>query len=395
MFRKIIEYLNLKNIGGIELFFALLMILSSYSFHGVPMQVILWGLFFVLLLFKRRQRKVPIFRPLLLLIAFVLIHDFLYLFIANGNVNAYIMQIIYFGSIIMATQVFDVDKLKGALNIVVIISIVGLLYQWGMIAAGGEVRPIQLPFLVMSENRLETFSIRPSSFFMEPAAYVAFMYIPLAFSLIDRKFIWTAIIILSEFLSTSTTGVLTSFIMLIAYIFTQKVSFKLRFLTLVMGGIMFLLFTNMEAFQTGVDKLENTDVETSIRLSQGPYVVSTMKPHEMIAGAPYHDAYEYCLAGRAPYVVYYKEEVYMSTTWMLILKYGFAGLILYLLFYYKIVKRERKTIPLILCLIATMFSASYGINMTFVYTSIPLLLIMYNKKIEKQRNDKSYYIRYI
>ena len=112
---------------------------------------------------------------------------------------------------------------------------VGLLYQWGLIAAGGEVRPIQLPFLDMGESRLETFSVRPSSFFMEPAAYVAFMYLPLAFSLIERKFIWTAAIILSEFLTTSTTGLLTSFIVLIVYVFTQKVNFKIRFFTVAMG----------------------------------------------------------------------------------------------------------------------------------------------------------------
>ena len=40
MFRKIINYLNLRQAGGLELFFALLMVLSAYSFMGIPMQVI-------------------------------------------------------------------------------------------------------------------------------------------------------------------------------------------------------------------------------------------------------------------------------------------------------------------------------------------------------------------
>ena len=36
MFRKIIDYLNLRQAGGLELFFALLMILSAYRlFFGV------------------------------------------------------------------------------------------------------------------------------------------------------------------------------------------------------------------------------------------------------------------------------------------------------------------------------------------------------------------------
>lgn len=377
MFKKILNYLDLYQAGGIELFFALLMILSAYSFMEIPLQVILWGLMFVMLLFKKKRRYVPAFKPLIALAAFVLIHDFLYLFIAHGNLNAYIMQIMYLGSMLLAVNVFDMKRLKGALNLVAIISIIGLLYQWGIIAAGGDVRPIQIPFLNMGQSRLETFSIRPSSFFMEPAAYVAFMYIPLAFSLIDKKFIWTAAIILSELLTTSTTGLLTSFIMLIAYVFSQKVNIKLRLLMILIGTAMVFLLFHVDVFQTSVSKLENIDIETNMRLSQGPYVISTMNPEEMVFGVPYPNAYEYCLDGRAPNVIFYKEEVYMSTIWMLLLKYGFVGLFLYLLFYYRIVKGNHETIPLVICLVATMFSSGYGLGGTFVYISIPLLLLYY------------------
>ena len=167
MFRKIINYLNLRQAGGLELFFALLMVLSAYSFMGIPMQVILWVGLFAMLFFKRRRVSFLAFRPLFILATFVLIHDFFYLFIANGNLNAFIMQILYFGCMFMAIKVFNVEKLKGSLNLVAIISMIGLFYQWGIIAGGEEVRPIQIPFLEMSQNRLETFSIRPSSFFME------------------------------------------------------------------------------------------------------------------------------------------------------------------------------------------------------------------------------------
>lgn len=382
MLKKVLDYLNLRQAGGIELFFALLMILSAYSFMGVPLQGILWGLMFVMLIFKKKRRYVPAFKPLIVLITFILVHDFLYLFIANGNFNAYILQIIYFGCMLLVVNVFDLRKLRGSLNLVAVISMIGLLYQWGIIAAGGDVRPIQIPFLDMGQNRLETFSIRPSSLFMEPAAYVAFMYIPLAFSLIDKRFIWSAIIILSVFLTTSTTGILTSFIMLIAYVFSQKVSFKIRLVTILMGVAMLFSLFYVEAFQTGISKLEDTDVDTNVRLSQGPYVVSTMKSEEMIFGAPYHNAYDYCIDGHAPKAIFYKEEVYMSTIWMLLLKYGFVGLLLYSLFYYYIIKRNKQTIPLVICLIATMFSSGYGLGGIFVYTSIPLLLMSYKRMID-------------
>ena len=58
MFRKIIDYLNLRQAGGLELFFALLMILSAYSFMGIPLQVVLWSGLFALLLFKQNKRQI-------------------------------------------------------------------------------------------------------------------------------------------------------------------------------------------------------------------------------------------------------------------------------------------------------------------------------------------------
>lgn len=388
MFRKIFDYLDLPHAGGLELFFALLPILSAYGFYGIPLGGILWVGLFVLLFFKPNIRQTSMFKPLVVLTVFILIHDFIYLFIANGNLNAYIMQIVYFGSIFMAVKVFNIDKLKGSLNLVAIVSMAGLLYQWGIIASGGDVRPIQLPFLDMEESRLESFSIRPSSFFMEPAAYVAFMYLPLAFSLVDRKFIWTIVIILSEFLTTSTTGLLTSFIILIAYVFSQKVSFKFRFFTVVMGVIMLFVLVNAEVFRSSVNKLEDTDIETNMRLAQGPYVVSTMNSMELVAGALYHNAYDYCMAGRASDVVFYKEEVFMSTTWIIILKYGLIGLFLYILVYYKIARANRETIPLIICLIAAMFSSGYGLGMNFVYTLIGLLMMNLKNKQKTILRDK-------
>lgn len=378
MISKILDYLNIRQAGGIELFFSTLLILSGYSFNGIPLQVVLWCLLFVLLLTKKKHKK-TVFRPLVILAIYFLVHDFVYLFIANGNFNAFVMQIVYFGCTMMAINVFEINRLKGSLNVVAIISMVGLLYQLGIIAAGGGVHPIQIPFLDMGESRLESLSARPSSFFMEPAAYVEFMYIPLIFSLLDRKFVWTAIIILSEFLTTSTTGLLTSFIMLLVYVFTQKVSVKIRFFAIVLGGVMLFSLTHFEAFKGSTEKLDNTDVETNVRLSQGPYVVSTMSPEEMFFGASYSSAYQYCSAGRAPYVVYYGKEVYLSTTWRLLLIYGFLGLYLYLLFYYKIIREDSETIPLVVCLIGTMFSSGFGVGLQFVYSSIPLLLLCYKK----------------
>lgn len=379
MVHKIVDYLNLRDVGLFELFYASIFILSAYSLYGIPLSAVLWVLFAFLLLFKKKQNCITSSKPLIYLAVYCILHEFVYLFIANGNFNAFILQIAYFWCIYKAPSIIDVNKFKGAINWIAIISMGGLLYQWAIIASGGDVRPIGLPFLEMSENRLEVFSIRPSSFFMEPAAFVAFMYAPLAFSLIDKKYIWTFIIILANFLTTSTTGILTSFILLGVYVFTQKVSFKVRLLVIMLGAILFVSLTNVEAFQAGVSKLEETDTESNIRLAQGPYIVSTMHQHEYLFGAAYHDAFHYCLAGRAPMVVFYTESVFMSTFWLILLHYGVTGMILYLLFYYRFIKIDRATLPLIVCLVATMFSSGYGVGPNFVYTSIILFMIVQSK----------------
>lgn len=375
MVYRIVDYLNLRDAGTFELFYASIFILSAYSLNGIPLSAVLWVLFAVFLAFKNRKNHITSYKPLLYLSIYCITHEFVYLFIANGNFIAFILQIVYFWCIFRASSIMDINKLKGAINWIALISIGGLLFQWGIIASGGEVVPIDLPFLDMSESRLENYSIRPSSFFMEPAAFVAFMYAPLAFSLIEKKFIWTFIIVLANFLTTSTTGILISFILLGVYVFSQKVSFKVRLLVIALGAMLLFSLTNFAGFQSGVSKLEETNTGTNIRLAQGPYIVSTMEQNEYIFGATYHDAYAYCLAGRAPMAVFYTESVFMSTFWNIILHYGVIGLMLYLLFYYRFYKRNRATRPLIFCLLATMFSSGYGVGPNFVYTSIILFMI--------------------
>ena len=71
---------------------------------------------------------------------------------------------------------------------------------------------------------------------------------------------------------------------------------------------------------------------------------------------------------------------------MIILKYGFIGLFLYLLVYYKMLRDNRETIPLIVCLLATMFSSGYGLGINYVYTSTGLLL-MYSNYIQELSYD--------
>lgn len=298
------------------------------------------------------------------------------MFVDKVNINGMIENIILFLSIFVIYPNLNITKLKGSFNWVAIISIAGLIYQWGLLSSGNMVHQLEIPGLSLSAESLERVSVRPSSFFQEPAAYVAFMMCPLTLSLLDKKYIWSIVMILSIFLTTSTTGIFVCFIMLIVSLINSR---KLRKRTAFIIGLTtvasYLALTRFDVFEYGLEKLEDTDLESNVRLRQGPYVVGTMESNEYIFGAPYSSAYNYCVSGRAPLVSFYGESVYMSTFWLMLLLYGVVGLVLYLNVYYQLFKKSRETWSLIACLCVVLFSSGYGIGVFYTYTTIVLLAL--------------------
>lgn len=388
--RNILEYLLLNKVGCLEIVFAVTLLLSGFSFLGLPLSVLMWVILINVVVVEKKKVVFKGFKPLTIFVIYWALHDVLLMSIADVNLGRFIAQSIYFVAIPLVYPNLNIEKLKGALNWVALVAIAGLLYQWYLISTGDTIHPLEIPGLNMSKDRLETFSIRPSSFFMEPAAYVAFMICPLAFSLIDKKYVWTIVIVLSIFLTTSTTGLVLSFVAL----GTSLLGERTRVGSWIMVGIMsvglFYALTHIEAFQVGVEKLENTD-NTNVRLAQGQNVVSTMRPSEFVFGAPYGSPYHYCKAGRATDVEYLGENVYMSTFWFMILQYGIIGLILYLLIYFKILKTSRKTWPLLFCLLITLFSDSDNFSINFCYRLIILLVILENAKNTNNQLTKRFY----
>lgn len=379
---NIFNYLNLNKIGVLELAFALTPILMGFKLGPLPLSVLMWPLLILLSVIKAKGIKTKDFRPLTVFVVYWLVHQLIMMLISDVNANTIISQLLYFVAVYFLYPTLDSEKLRGALNWVAIISIIGLLYQWVDIARGNLVHPIEIPGLTIeAENRLETLSLRPSSFYMEPAAYVAFMICPLAFALIDKKYLWAGLIIFSMFLTTSTTGIALSFIILFVSLFSgRKFRFSSLIIVLLLGGAMIYALGTFEAFEGGIEKLENTEASTNIRLSQGPRVVGSMHPEEYIFGVPYSSAYNYCRAGRYTDVLYYGESVYMSTFWDMILCYGIVGLVLYLLIYVRLFKMSRLIWPILIGLCATLFSDPDGIKSNFVYKLIFMLVIALSDK---------------
>lgn len=384
--KRIINYLHLRETGSLEILFALAPLLGGFGLWGIPLSSLIWVILLTITITRGKTRGTDLFKPILFFVLYWLIHELIIAIVDKVSLFGIISNMVYFVVIIFLYSRINIRKLIGSLNWVAIIVIMGLLYQWLIIVGGGVVHPLEIPGLTMSETRLLREMVRPSSFFMEPQACVSFMIFPLAFSLIERKYIWTVILILSIFLTTSTTGLVVSFVLLGMSIFgTGKFKLYRTLFILLIGAGLFYALTNIEAFQYGVDKFENTDIEQNIRLVQGPYIVSTMTSGEMIFGAPYGSAYRYCLV-RAHNVVFYGESVFMSTFWLMILRFGIVGLVLYLNVYYQLLRKTRLIMPLVVCIIAMLFSNPDGIGSTYTFSLILLLCIANNERILSNLN---------
>lgn len=371
---NLLKYLSLKDVGVLELIFGFSLLLSGYRFLGIPISSVIWIILILVSYISKRYVKEKIYIPVALFSIYWLLHTIVIAFIDNVNIFGFITQIFYFGAILILSPKLRLAKMRGALNWVAIISIAGLIYQWSFILRGQGVHPLDIPGLQMAEVRIDTLSLRPSSFFMEPSAYVSFMICPLALALIEKKWLWSFGLILSIFLTTSTTGIVLSFVLLGMTVFNQK-NIKGAFVIVAFGMVLFYSLTHLEVFEGGIDKIENTNTETNVRLTQGRNIVKTMRPEEYLFGVPYSTPYNYCKSGRMTDVIYYGDSVFMPTLWELLLLYGIIGILLYANIYYKITRRNRIVLPFVVCVISMWLSGGYGIQGLFAFSTIFLLVL--------------------
>lgn len=376
MIKNVFSYLNLNNIGAFEFFLTLYPILAGYGWGFLTGNL----LFIILLLIWTIQlpkKKNINFKWLKILIGFVMLHEILLMFIIPVQsyfINNTLSIILISISVIPISRSVDYQKFVGSLNLVAVISIIGLLYQLAMIMRGLTVHPIKLPFLpeMTSDTRLYEEGVRPTSFFWEPAALVTFLMVPLFISLHEKKYIWSIILILSMFLSTSSTGILMSIVMLVVYVFTQKITFRTRILVVVLGICMVYGLTHSSYFEAGVEKIENTDPEKNKRLINGLFLYDAMSEENLIFGIPAANVVEFFDKNGGMIFRSSDGSIFVPAFWLVLGKYGFIGMFLYLMVYISIEKKDPTTIPYIIVLFISMFfqvASNIGAN-TFTFQLI-------------------------
>ena len=344
--------------------------------YGISLSLLIPFLIIVVSFFRKKSNSLNIsFKPIYYLFSFVLIHEVI-LYVSLNNPERYIINnaisnLISFVAILIVTPKLNFSKLIGCISFVTIICLVGLLYHFVIYYTGGEVRPIKLPFFpsMGEESRLFATHNRPCSFFWEPQSYVSYTLIPLFYACFEKKYLWAVILVISMFLSTSTTGIIVSILLLIVFVITQDISRKQKIWSVVLTcGLLVFLFTS-SLFESGVEKLETTDIETTSRLINGPAYVAAMGIWDCITGIPDSTPYEYIMHGgiHSNMLIFKHESVYLPSIWYMLIKFGIIGLLLFLNVYYQIVKQSKEIIPYVFALFISLFSNPDSLGGLFVY----------------------------
>lgn len=375
--KKLIHYLSIDNIGALELVFAFYCILSGYSW-GIVKGNLLFLLVMAMMASTHKGENNIKLRELTWLVIFVAMHEFVLAIAINAPgymVNNTISTLLACILIYPIVKALKIEKLVGALNLVGLISIGGIVYHYIVIRNGGTVSPIPLPFMPELDisSRLYEEGNRPTSFYWEPAAFVTYMMVPLFLSLRNKKYIWSMVIIASMFLSTSTTGITMSLFMLVCYLFTQKINIKYKALIVVIAGVFVWSLFSTDIFSAGMDKMSQTDIENTSRTINGPAMVFNMPLSDILTGMPAANPYDYYMSGGfySNEIVVKDNSIYCSTIWLVLAKYGIFGVILFLWLYVKPMKVTREIMPFIIVLFVSMFFQSFTIGTSgFVFQII-------------------------
>ena len=371
--KRLIEYFHLNKLGGLELFFAFFPILSQYNFGLVYFAII--ALLIMDYVAISRGYKPLRFKPIAYFLAFFVIHEIPVVLGFGGNIFGAAQNLLSLASVLFIVPALRWEKLVGSVYLVGIISMVGLLYHFLLLVSGnmGDIHPLTLPFLpeFSEESRAMEIIQRPTSFYWEPSSYITFMLVPMFFSMLERKYVLTFVIVFFNLLSGSTNGIALSFAMLGFYILTQDTKLLSKTLVVVAGiGMAYFLMTS-ELFDVGVEKMENTEASSNQRLHNGPALIQAMPIEHLITGFPAGDVTDYYNRNanikQSSIMPLGTGNVFVSDFWRIFAKFGIVGLVLYLNIYLWFIRKVKYLRPYVLTLCVAMISQSVFLGSTSAF----------------------------
>lgn len=367
----------LDSYGLIELLYAFLPILAGYTLGGLP-----FGLMYIIVLSVvafYKTRRVWIYKPYLLLFAYIILHE-LVLSLTMPTLPPYHLNRTINLALSMLSPVFVVPALNykryfNALMVVAIISGLGLIYHFVLIQSGSLVTQLTIPFLPVEEEttRLMQELNRPKSFYAEPAAFATFMVIPLFYTLKEQKYTWSVAFVILLYLSTSTTAVVESAVIIVAYMMTSfSGKNKGRAILLVLAFFVvgfFILHSSL--FEATFQKIEDTEVDENARLMNGLLVLPHVNAELLVFGVNSPNINDFVFENNLQSFMFYGSGygtfLFVPTFWFMLIKYGVVGLFIYLLMYYGLYKRDKQILPYLLCLLASWFFQGLALGLMFTF----------------------------
>ena len=393
--KKILDYFHLGKIGFPELMIAMYPILIGYVYGVLYVGLLTVALVDAYYIAKKHKKYLDV-KAFYIVSAFIIIHELL-LWIFMGFtppylLNATLQRAFTLLSIAIISPAVNYEKLINSFFWVAAFCIGGLIYQYMIIAAGGMVSPIKLPFFSPLEagSRFEEIVIRPTSFFFEPGNFATYLLIPLFISLNEKKTINTIVLTLMMFLSTSTNGIFFSLGMIFVFAITGKgIKFWQKALLVIIGvGLVYTLL-NSEFFEQGINKIENTDLSENPRMANGIKYVSSMPTENFILGIPAANPTDYYMEHKSYFSgadldIRGDEPIYITIIWLVLIKYGVIGLILFLWMHYSYYKREQSLLPFMALVGVALFTQATFIDlMQFVFMGAYIKYYTRYKQTEK------------
>ena len=401
MINRIIHYIGLSKIGWLEFIIALYPILAGYGYGAFKLA---FGVLFfldVIIFIKGGNKRVKCL-PLTIFCVYLILHDILIIpllpNVPSYFINSLISTIIYVISLFVIAPQLNYQKFRSSIYIVAIICMIGLIYHVSLLSLGKTVSPIKLPFLPeMAQNtRLYSISQRPTSFFWEPQSYASFMLAPLFFALYDRKIIYAFIIAALMIVSTSTTGLILGMSMFFFSFFSSGNKWYMRFIIFFSFVALGYFLISSSYTVAGLEKFQNTEFEETNRIVNGFLIAREMNFYDLITGIPFANVQDAYNAGyfSSPVVVLSDGVLFISAIWIALVRYGLGGLILFLLSYFWIYKKDKLIFPYLACVVLGHFSNPDFMGASYVFQIIVMLVFIsrnfYTIQTRNYASPKSY-----
>ncbi len=393
-----LKYKKFKNV--FEFAIPLFPVLAQYKFGFFSGGIILLVICVILELINNQgkisfDKRIKYFFYFLI---FVISRDIIRCFLGSDPIQTQFNRIIEYTFtfalvFILCSKELDLDSIYRSWKFFGSIYCIGLIYHVVLIYIFSKAAyPISIfpGYILRPAESVAT--LRPTSFFAEPASFSDTM-LPLEFMALKRKDIKIAAIVTAFILlSTSSVGIILSVILWILFLLEKNIDIKIKIFTIVIAFALSYLFIKIDVFRSSFDKLINVANGGSTvhsRITGSFDVVKSLDPLSLVFGTNYNEVNNYIAQniGRFPLgseavKSWSSVGVFLNTISRTIFMYGIVGLLIFLLPFVQLLKKPNYLAKhyVIIILVAT-FVQSLLLNP--YYFMVVILVLSFDKSVAK------------